>query len=171
MNTPAQHPSPPLHHTPATAGRCAVPLTLLLLLALCAPSPHAAAQRPCNDTTVLILDSICEGDTLYYRGRTLDHSGIYYDTIPRTDTICDSIIILKLTLLDIPYINIIDRKHCKTIIGPLDRRPARQHPRRPRMEKLGTRQSPHPHHLHTAARLSCLTSTMPRHQLHLHHPH
>ena len=117
MNTPAQHPRPPQHHVPATAGRCAVPLTLLLLLALCAPSPHAAAQRPCNDTTVLILDSICEGDTLYYRGRTLDHSGIYYDTIPRTDTICDSIIILKLTLLDIPYINIIDRKHCKTIIG------------------------------------------------------
>ena len=117
MNTPAQHPSPPQHHTPAKAGRCAVPLTLLLLLALCAPSPHAAAQRPCNDTTVLILDSICEGDTLYYRGRALDHSGIYYDTIPRTDTICDSIIILKLTLLDIPYINIIDRKHCKTIIG------------------------------------------------------
>ena len=94
MNTPAQHPSPPLHHAPATAGRCAVPLTLLPLLALCAPSPHAAAQRPCNDTTVLILDSICEGDTLHYRGRALDHSGIYYDTIPRTDTICDSIIIL-----------------------------------------------------------------------------
>ena len=79
--------------------------------------PAIAQSRPCNDTTVRIFDSICEGDTYSFNGRSLDHSGIFYDTVPRTDTICDSIIILKLSVLVYPSVAIHYTRHCRNIVG------------------------------------------------------
>lgn len=78
---------------------------------------NTTAQRPCNDTVVRISDTICEGDSILYFGRILDHAGLFFDTIPRTDTLCDSIIILKLNVLDRPYNSIGFRKHCKPIVA------------------------------------------------------
>ncbi|MBR1834609.1 MAG: gliding motility-associated C-terminal domain-containing protein [Bacteroidales bacterium] len=96
-------------------GRNSFPL-ILIILCLLTPATHQA-QRPCQDTLVRIFDTICEGDTLHYRGRILDHPGLFFDTIPRTDTICDSIIILKLSVLTSPGINIYPIKHCTPIIA------------------------------------------------------
>lgn len=90
-------------------------LGLLIILCLLPVTLHA--QLPCRDTIVRIYDTICDGDTLYYRGRTLDHSGLFFDTVPRTDTICDSIIILKLSVLTYPQITIHSIKHCTPIVA------------------------------------------------------
>lgn len=90
--------------------------TLALILAF-VPTAIQAQNRPCNDTTVRVFDSICEGSTYSFNGRTLDHSGMFYDTIPRTDTLCDSIIILKLSVLDYPTLSINYTRHCRKIVG------------------------------------------------------
>lgn len=116
MNRPSRTPR---CHSPAAPadGRphrlCIGALILALLFSL----PPAAAQRPCNDTIVRLFDTICEGDTLIYRDRLLDHSGIYYDTIPRTDTLCDSIIIMRLSVMPIPELSIYHRKHCTPFLA------------------------------------------------------
>lgn len=91
----------------------------LMALCLCLMAIAAQAQnRPCRDTTVRVIDSICEGDTYNFNGRTLEYSGLYFDTMPRTlDTLCDSIIILRLSVLTIPYTGISFRWHCRQDIG------------------------------------------------------
>ncbi len=90
----------------------------LLLIPLILPSSSVYAQsRPCRDTVVRIFDSICEGETYDFNGRTLQYSGLYFDTIPRVDTNCDSIIILKLSLLPIPETGIYNRKQCRGNVG------------------------------------------------------
>lgn len=65
------------------------------------------AQRPCRDTTVHFADSICEGNTYEWGGRTLDHTGVYYDTLQRVGTTCDSVSVLHLFVLQEIYIDYI----------------------------------------------------------------
>ena len=77
-----------------------------------------AQTNPCRDTVVRILDSICEGQTYSFNGRQLDHSGLFFDTLPRVnDTLCDSIVILRLSVLFIPTSKIHHLGHCRKNIG------------------------------------------------------
>jgi gliding motility-associated-like protein len=77
-----------------------------------------AQTNPCRDTVVRILDSICEGQTYSFNGRQLDHSGLFFDTLPRVnDTLCDSIVILRLSVLFIPTSKIYHLGHCRKNIG------------------------------------------------------
>ena len=77
-----------------------------------------AQDNPCRDTTVRILDTICEGETYSFNGRTLSYSGLFFDTLPRVnDTLCDSVIILRLSILDYPVVGIGSRQHCRQNIG------------------------------------------------------
>ena len=77
------------------------PLIALTLCLLLCPA-YSEAQRPCRDTTVHFSDTICEGETYTWGGRTLDHTGIFYDTLQRVDASCDSVSILHLFVLSWP---------------------------------------------------------------------
>ncbi len=70
------------------------------------------AQRPCTDTLVRVRDSICEGSQYVFNGRTLTRSGIYYDTLTRVGADCDSIVILRLAVLEYPYAEPGSKAHC-----------------------------------------------------------
>ena len=62
-------------------------------------------QGVLNQKTV--NDSICEGDTYYFYGKTYTQQGIYYDTIPSIDpTECDTALMLNLKALDDGYYTI-----------------------------------------------------------------
>lgn len=75
------------------------------------------AQQPCRDTVVHLRDSICEGETYNWHGRQLTYSGIFYDTLPRVDTLCDSVVILRLAVLQVPEVAIGQRKFCRGDVG------------------------------------------------------
>ena len=112
MNPALPFRSPPCR--PRSFARFCRCLPIILTLAATAP---LHAQRPCYDTVVRIFDTICEGDSLIYRDRVLSHPGLYFDTVPRTDTLCDSVIILKLSVLTIPGHSIFARKHCTPFVA------------------------------------------------------
>lgn len=61
------------------------------------------AQTPCTDTLVRLCDSVCEGMQYNFNGRTLTRSGLYFDTLPRVGTDCDSVVVLRLEVLEYPY--------------------------------------------------------------------
>jgi gliding motility-associated-like protein len=88
-----------------------MPLWLTAFLMLSALS--AFGQRPCRDTLVYRYDSICEGETYDFNGRELDYTGLFFDTIQRANSDCDSIIILRLTVLLIPEANIYPYRRCE----------------------------------------------------------
>lgn len=75
------------------------------------------AQRPCRDTLVYLYDSVCEGDTYEFNGRELNYSGLFFDTIQRANSDCDSIIILRLTVLYIPDATIYPYRRCRGNVG------------------------------------------------------
>lgn len=75
------------------------------------------AQRPCNDTVVRIFDSVCEGMQYDFNGRILTRGGFYYDTMPRVGTDCDSVIILRLAVLEYPFSQPGARVHCEDPAG------------------------------------------------------
>ncbi len=61
------------------------------------------AQTPCNDTLVRVFDSVCEGMEYDFNGRILTRGGFYYDTLPRASGDCDSVVILRLAVLEYPF--------------------------------------------------------------------
>ena len=65
--------------------------------------PLLMAQRPCNDTLCRVFDSVCEGMQYDFNGRILTRSGFYYDTLKRAGGVCDSVIILRLEVLEYPF--------------------------------------------------------------------
>lgn len=87
-------------------------MLLLLLLPLA-----AAAQYPCRDTVVHYYDSVCEGQPYTFNGVTLTHTGLYFDTLPRVGTECDSVVMLHFTLLDYPEIAFNPVKLCSGDVG------------------------------------------------------
>lgn len=58
-----------------------------------------AAQTPCTDTLVRLRDTVCEGETYFFGGRQITYGGVYYDTLPRHASDCDSVLILTLSVL------------------------------------------------------------------------
>ncbi|MBO4600280.1 MAG: gliding motility-associated C-terminal domain-containing protein [Bacteroidales bacterium] len=88
-------------------------LTLMLLL-LPAPS---FGQQPCHDTLVYVYDSICEGDTYDFNGRIVNYTGVFFDTLPRVGTDCDSVIVLRLTALIYPDVVLYPRQKCHGNVG------------------------------------------------------
>ena len=87
-------------------------LAIFLLLAL-----QGYGQRPCRDTLVYMYDSICEGETYDFNGRELSYTGLFFDTMQRVGTDCDSIIILRLTVLVYPVANIYPYHRCEGNVG------------------------------------------------------
>ena len=87
-------------------------LAVFMLLAL-----QGYGQRPCRDTLVYVYDSICEDETYDFNGRELSYSGLFFDTLQRVGTECDSIIILRLTVLLYPIANIYPYRRCEGNIG------------------------------------------------------
>lgn len=71
------------------------------------------AQSPCRDTLVNYFDSVCEGETYDFNGRIVSYSGIFFDTLPRVGTTCDSVIVLHLAVLDLLNPNIYSRTYCR----------------------------------------------------------
>lgn len=72
----------------------------------------------CDSTIILNLsvyptyfyprsESICEGDTIDFRGRRLYESGIYYDTLTTVKG-CDSIYCMNLTVRPVPHLSFSD---------------------------------------------------------------
>ena len=53
------------------------------------------------------FDTLCQGGTFSWRGRTLDSEGVYADTIQDADG-CDSVVALKLSLRPYPEISVYD---------------------------------------------------------------
>lgn len=80
-------------------------------------SGHTWAQQPCHDTIVWVYDTICEGQTYDFNGRQLTHAGLYYDTLPRYGSSCDSLIRLRLALLENLDLSIYPTKYCKSPLG------------------------------------------------------
>lgn len=75
-------------------------------------APAGKAQSPCRDTLVNYSDSICEGESYDFNGRIVSYTGIFFDTLPRVGTDCDSVIVLHLAVLDIPNPVIYSRTYC-----------------------------------------------------------
>lgn len=96
-------------------GRRRFALAFALLLGL---SSELAAQVPsCNDTTVRLCDTICEGTDYQFGGRRLTYSGTYYDTLSRQDGGCDSIVILALAVLPPPLVQFHVQNVCRGDTG------------------------------------------------------
>ncbi len=74
-------------------------------------------QQPCRDTLVYRYDSICEGDTYDFNGRELTYTGLFFDTIQRAGSDCDSIIILRLVVLMLPNATIYPYRRCEGNVG------------------------------------------------------
>ena len=74
-------------------------------------------QRPCRDTLVYIYDSVCEGETYDFNGRILNYTGLFFDTVQRAGSDCDSIIILRLTVLILPDAGLYPYRRCEGNIG------------------------------------------------------
>lgn len=89
-------------------------LTLCALFLLLHPS---LAQQPCRDTLVHLYDTICEGTPYYFHGRQLTYSGVFFDTLPRVGTSCDSVIMLRLDIMDLIPVAIHPQNICKGDIG------------------------------------------------------
>ena len=105
-----------LHHIKKRVAMRLFPLIALASCLMALPSLHA--QAPCRDTIVRVHDSICEGESYAFHGRTIYHSGLYFDTLPRVnDTLCDSVVILRLSVLEYPETGIGKRQHCRRNIG------------------------------------------------------
>ncbi len=75
------------------------------------------AQTPCSDTLVHLQDSICEGMQYNFNGRILTRGGFYYDTLPRIGTDCDSVIVLRLHVLEYPYAEPGTKVRCEGAVG------------------------------------------------------
>ena len=75
------------------------------------------AQQPCRDTLVYVYDTICEGETYDFNGRELSYTGLFFDTVQRAGSDCDSIIILRLSVLMIPDANIYPYRRCRGNVG------------------------------------------------------
>lgn len=86
-------------------------LRVLLLMAMMVAF-HAVAQRPCRDTVVNVFDSICEGSTYNFDGHSLSRQGVYFDTVKRAGTTCDSVIILHLAVLEPPWSTPYEQRFC-----------------------------------------------------------
>lgn len=91
-------------------------LLFFVLSLLSLPSP-AHAQRPCRDTVVHFSDSICEGETYSWKGREIDYSGVFYDTLRRANDTCDSVSILHLIVLPDIEFEIFHYSHCRGEVG------------------------------------------------------
>ena len=105
-----------MHHIKKHVAMRLFPLIALASCLMALPSLHA--QAPCRDTIVRVHDSICEGESYTFHGRTIYHSGLYFDTLPRVnDTLCDSVVILRLSVLEYPETGIGKRQHCRRNIG------------------------------------------------------
>lgn len=70
------------------------------------------AQRPCRDTLVHCYDTICEGMSYDFNGRTLTRGGMYFDTLPRFSGPCDSVVFLHLAMLYYPVANPVATNCC-----------------------------------------------------------
>ena len=77
----------------------------------------ASAQTPCNDTIVRIDDSICEGQEYTFGSHRLTHTGYYYDTIPRINSACDSVVILHLAVLELFTVRPTSTTYCHQPVG------------------------------------------------------
>ena len=95
--------------------KCRAALWLAACWLIFASMGHA--QQPCRDTLVYRYDSICEGETYDFNGRILDYSGLFFDTIQRVGSDCDSIIILRLTELLIPNSGLYPYRRCEGNVG------------------------------------------------------
>ena len=91
----------------------------LVAVALLAFMPHSltAQDIPCRDTMVAVFDTICEGEEYDFNGRMLSYSGYFYDTLPRVNGGCDSVIVLKLNVLEYCEVFIFLRRHCRGNVG------------------------------------------------------
>ena len=87
-------------------------VALMLLVSI-----HGQGQRPCRDTMVYLYDSVCEGDTFNFNGRLLTYTGLFFDTVQRVGSDCDSVIILRLTVLIIPSASIYPYRRCEGNVG------------------------------------------------------
>lgn len=74
-------------------------------------------QNPCHDTLVHVYDSICDGETYDFNGRILTYSGLFFDTLPRVLSECDSIIIMHLTILDVSPVDLYPYRRCEGNVG------------------------------------------------------
>ena len=90
---------------------------VLLVALMLLVSIHGQGQRPCRDTMVYLYDSVCEGDTFDFNGRLLTYTGLFFDTVQRVGSDCDSVIILRLTVLIIPSANIYPYRRCEGNVG------------------------------------------------------
>lgn len=75
---------------------------VLIVCSFCLALP-LGAQTPCNDTLVRVFDSVCEGMEYDFNGRILTRGGFYYDTLQRVGSECDSVVILRLAMLEYPF--------------------------------------------------------------------
>lgn len=87
-------------------------VALCLLLAL-----PVKAQQSCRDTLVYLVDSICDGETYDFNGRPLTYTGIFFDTLPRHNSDCDSILVLRLTVLDVYEVLLYPFRRCRGNVG------------------------------------------------------
>lgn len=94
-----------------------LPAVMLLLMMALAPAPAAAQAPPCRDTLVRISDTVCEGTPFPFGDRLLTYSGIYYDTLPRRQGMCDSIVILTLSVLPPPQVQFYVHNICRGEVG------------------------------------------------------
>lgn len=98
-------------HTHHCSALCWLAVFIMLL------APGGYGQRPCRDTLVYVYDSICEGDTYLFNDRELTYTGLFFDTLPRVAGECDSIIILRLTVLMIPEVHFYPYRRCEGNVG------------------------------------------------------
>lgn len=89
-------------------------LVLAFIFCLSSFLPIGQAQIPCHDTIVHAFDSICEGSEYDFNGRTINYTGIFFDTVPRVTPNCDSIIILHLEVMDHPVCRFSAKPLCST---------------------------------------------------------
>ena len=102
-----------MHHVHIPKPRALAWLAAYVLLLVMS----AHGQRPCRDTLVYVYDTVCEGETYDFNGRELTYSGIFFDTMQRTGTDCDSIIILRLAILDVFEVGLYPYRRCLGNVG------------------------------------------------------
>lgn len=92
----------------------------LITFLLCLLPLSAIGQNgPCRDTLVRVYDSVCEGNTYNFNGRTLTYTGLFFDTLSRFNSDCDSVVILHLTVLESVQTLFHAAPLCKNDIGYL----------------------------------------------------
>lgn len=64
-----------------------------------------------------LYDSICEGQTYDFNGRPLTYSGLFFDTLQRIGTDCDSLIQLRLAVLEKPDLETYIINSCREPYG------------------------------------------------------